>query len=395
MNFAIYFKNRSLKKTPKVGIHFEQKTTPDLIWCVALVILDITKDDHEKSFSDKDEVRKSVIFNDLMQDYFSKPTQSEAPKEYDKVSRYQLGLLEYTGLIKSVSERPKMFRITDRSALEFIAINDLNAAKFLSEYTDKFVKDNGLWSSFEKYLNAPNQQNYINAKETYWRWAKINTAVKTDNPQHSYRVYNKIFNVLCHKYRIPGQYHSNVADGVCPYSYLIYNRDNFRDKDKPTGMTRQTYIDTMLSDIDKDGVVATLLKKAKDSISRKYGDSELKEPEFGYLPENGVHVHHMLPISFNPEYSLVRENLIALTPGQHLSYAHVKGNTKIVAPQYQAICLKRKLEHIIESLNAGEDFYDYATFVDVVNTCYEWQKPQDISQGDLISLLEQKITENA
>jgi len=53
-------------------LHFEQKTTPDLIWCVSYTILNLIKDDKEKVFSDKEDVRKSVVFNSLMQDYFSK-----------------------------------------------------------------------------------------------------------------------------------------------------------------------------------------------------------------------------------------------------------------------------------------------------------------------------------
>jgi hypothetical protein len=392
MDFAIFFKNKSLKKIPKVGIHFEQKTTPDLLWCVAQVILDITKNDHSYIFSDKEDVRKSPIFNNLMQDYFSKPPQSQAEDEYNKVSSYQLGLMVFAGLLEEVGERPKRFKILNREALEYIALNDLNASKFLTEYTEKFAKDNGLLLSFERYRSNPTQQNYVQCKEDYWRWARINTDVRTNNPQHSYRVYNKIFNVLCYKNRVQGQYHSNISDGPCPYSYLIYNRDNFRDKDKPTGMTRQAYIDTVFSDIDQEGVVATLLKKAKESIARKYGDSEIKDPELGYLPENGIHVHHIIPISYNAKFSLVRENLIALTPGQHLSYAHARGNTKIVTPKYQAICLNKKLEHITSSLSAGEDFYNYSNFIDVVNACYSWDLDHETTSEELTTMLDEKIS---
>ncbi|MCX6751914.1 MAG: hypothetical protein NTZ87_00185 [Candidatus Nomurabacteria bacterium] len=43
MDFQEYFQNKNLKKTPSQGLHYEQKTTPDLLWCVSLVILDITK----------------------------------------------------------------------------------------------------------------------------------------------------------------------------------------------------------------------------------------------------------------------------------------------------------------------------------------------------------------
>ena len=68
MDFNQYFRTKSLVKTPRVGVHYEQKTTPDLLWCVAHVILDLTKEDANRVFSD-DDVRESSVFNSLMQDY--------------------------------------------------------------------------------------------------------------------------------------------------------------------------------------------------------------------------------------------------------------------------------------------------------------------------------------
>lgn len=393
MDFKTYIDSVDLMKNSRTGIHYEQKTTPDLIWCVALVLVDITKHDNSLVFNDRDDVRASKLFNELMQDYFTKAPQSEAEDEYNKVSSYQLGLFEYAGIIERVGERPVRYQIKRRDILEALAVNDLSASKFLTEYTEKFIRDNGLWAYFEKYLGNPTQQRYIEFKERYWEWAKHNTGVRTNNPQHSYRVFNKIFNVLCYKYRVPGQYGSNVKDGVCPYNYLIYNRKNFRDKDMPTGMTRREYTDTVLSEIDNEGVVQTLLKKAKEAVARKYGDSEVQEPEYGYLPEKGVHVHHILPAHAYQEFSLVRENLIALTPGQHLSDAHPKGNTRLVSRHYQAICLLQKYRNIKKSLDANEDFYEPSRFVEVVNTCYELSLNPDNDFGSLESILESKVLE--
>ena len=392
MDFKLYVDSLNLRKNARSGIHFEQKTTPDLIWCVALVLLDITKDNNNLIFSDRDNVRTSKVFNELMQDYFTKPPQAEAEDEYNKVSSYQLGLFEYAGIITRVGDRPYRYQINRRDVLEELAVNDLAASKFLTEYTEKFIKDNGLWSDFENYLHSHTQQNYMEFKEAYWNWAIDNTGVRTDNPQHSYRVFNKIFNILCYKYRIPGQYGSNVLSGVCPYNFLIYNRKNFRDKDMPTGMTRREYADTVLSLIDTEGVVGTLLKKAKDAVAIKYGDSEIKEPVYGYLPEKGVHVHHILPAHAFQEFSLVRENLIALTPGQHLSDAHIRGNTHLIDKGYQAICLLYKLKDIQESIENGEEFYEQSRFVEVVNACYGLNLDKDISLSNLELVINEKIS---
>lgn len=393
MDFKTYIDSVDLRKNGRLGIHYEQKTTPDLIWCVALVLVDITKLNHDLVFNDRDDVRSSKLFNELMQDYFTKAPQSEAEDEYNKVSSYQLGLFEYASIIERVDERPIRYKIKRRDVLEALAVNDLTASKFLTEYTEKFIRDNGLWIGFESYRNNPTQQRYIEFKESYWVWARRNTGVRTNNPQHSYRVFNKIFNVLCYKYRIPGQSSSNVIDGVCPYNFLIYNRKNFRDKDMPSGMTRREYEETVLSQIDSEGVVHTLLKKAKEAVARKYGDSEVQEPEYGYLPEKGIHVHHILPAHAYQEFSLVRENLIALTPGQHLSDAHPKGNTRLINRHYQAVCLLQKFKNISQSIEDGEEFYEPYRFVEVVNTCYELDLDPENDFGKTEETLKNKILE--
>ena len=393
MNFQKYFQDKNLKKTPKVGIHFEQKTTPDLLWCVALVILDFIKRDKNIIFSDKENIRKSSVFNALMQDYFSKPPQEKAENEYNKVSSYQLGLLTYAGVLEQVSNRPKKYKVRDLDVLEFIAVNDLNASKFLAEYTSKFLQDNNLLEVFDKYKQTPNQDNHLRAKEAYWKWAKKNTAIKGTDRKHTYRVFNKIFNMFCYKNRIPGEDASNITSGPCPYSFLIYNRENFRDKDMPLGMTRHQYQLEVLSEINEGGVVAALLQKAKDSIRQKYQDSEITDPKFGYITNSGVHVHHILPQHSYPEYSLTKENLIALTPGQHLSSAHVQANTKNISPLFQAICLNQKLEHIKESITAGEEFYNINNFISVLNTCYGWKLKLDTSIDVLSKQIKEKIKE--
>lgn len=395
MNFYEYFQNKNLKKTSKVGLHYEQKTTPDLLWCVAQAVLDITKDNRDKIFSDKKDVQKSTVFITLVQEYFSKPPpdSKRAKKEYDKLSKYQLGLFTYAGILKQESTRPSTYRIDNLEALEDIATNDLNAARFLGEYTIKFLRDNGLWDIFNAYKQDPNQTNHLKAKEAYWDWAVANTAIKGTNRDHTYRVFNKIFNVFCHKEKIPGEDASNITQGPCPYSFLIYNRDNFRDKDKPQGMTRREYREIALAEVDTEGVVETLLRKAKDAVKNKYdNDSEIKDVKWGYATERVVEVHHILPRHSYQQFSLSKENLILLTPDQHRSHAH-NGSYKTVNPLFQAICLKTKLENISISIENGEDFYVLEEFISIVNTCFGWDLDTNTDVEVLRKEIEEKIQE--
>ena len=138
MDFYQYFQNKDLTKIPNKGLHYEQKTTPDLLWCISSVILDITKDNRNLIFSDN-EIRGSSLFNNLMQDYFSKAPQNTADNEYNKVSSYQLGLLAYSGILEQVNDRPKQFKMVNLQALEYMSLSDFNASKFLIEYTEKFL----------------------------------------------------------------------------------------------------------------------------------------------------------------------------------------------------------------------------------------------------------------
>jgi hypothetical protein len=385
MDFKEYFKTKNLVKTPRVRIHYEQKITPDLIWCVSYVILDLIKGNSKKAFTDEG-IRDSSLFNSLMQDYFSKAPQKDAENEYNKVSSYQLGLLTFARVLEQVSERPKKYKVNNINILKYIAVNDLNASQFLCEYTEKFIKDNGLLTVFNNYRHTPNQDNYLKIKEAYWRWSKINTAIRGRDRKHTYRVLNKMFNVFCYKNRLPGEDRSNIISGPCPYSFLIYNRANFRDKDMPSGMTRQQYQTQVLLDINTGGVVETLLQKARDAVKARHGDdSEIKDPMLGYMSKGGVHVHHILPKHSYPQFSLSKENLISLNPGQHFSLAHIESNTRSINPQFQIICLRTKFKEIKEST---DDFYDLREFIKMLNACFSWSLEDDSTFDEVESVLE-------
>lgn len=395
LDFREYFQNMNLAKPPRLGLHYEQKTTPDLLWCVAQAILDITKDDRNRIFSDATDVRNSQLFKTLIQDYFSKPPPDtpKAQKEYDKLSRYQLGLLVFTGILEKVGARPSSYRVTNYSALEEIATNDFSAARFLGEYTEKFLADNGLRDVFNSYKLTPNQANHELAKEAYWEWAREHTAVRGTDRKHTYRVFNKIFNIFCYKNRIPGESGSNITTGPCPYSFLIYNRENFRDKDKPQGMTRAEYLESVLEDAETGGFVEALLKKAKDSVRNYHGnDSEVRDVNLGYAPDRVLEVHHILPRHSYQQFSLTKENLIVLTPDQHRSFAH-NGKYRTINQRFQVLCLLVKLENISESLRTRDSFYDLKEFISILNTCYGWQLSIDSTTGLLRAHLDEKLRE--
>lgn len=381
MDFAQYFKHKNLLKTPRVGVHFEQKITPDLFWCVAFVILDITKGDRELTFTDQD-IRASSTYVTLMRDYFSKAPQENAEGEFNKVSSYQLKVMVYAGLLNKHEGQPGSYSINQLEILQQISQNDFSASSFLTAYVDKLIVDNNLSDYFETYRNNPTQDNYVYIKEAYLDWARINTNVQGTNKDHTYRVINKIFNLYCYAHGIPGENGSRVKTSPCPYSYLIYKRTNFRDIDLPRGMTRADYtqfISEQLATVDQEGVLDSFMKKAKDDVKKKYGmDSEIKDVAWGYAPDRVVEAHHILPRRSYPQFAASKENLISLTPDQHRSLAHLGNFQGPLEPIFQTVCLQVKLGHIIESIDSEEDFYSYRNFVSMVNSIFGWELSEDM-----------------
>ena len=368
-----YFRRLNLIKIPgRTGIHFEQKITPDLLWCVAQAILSITKSNGSVVFSDK-EIRTSQIFDSLMRDYFSKPGQAkDTENEYNKVSSYQLGLLTYSCVLKQVEQRPKQYQIKEMRILKFIANNELNSVKFLGLYVNKFLKDNKLLKVFKNYKKQSTQSNYVKAKAEYLKWARANTKVKGLDPKHSYRVFNKIFNVFAYSHRLPGESKARVMRGICPYFFLIYNQPNFRDIKKPSGMSRRAFFKLFIEETNKRVQIQIKVRQAKQEVKERHQNSEVRESKWGYKKDIGIAAHRILMESEYPEFAFFRENVIVLTPGQHFSFAHPKGNTQVVDEKFQLTCLLAKLKSIEDSINKKDSFYKLKNLILVLNKRFNW-----------------------
>ena len=67
------------------------------------------------------------------------------------------------------------------------------------------------------------------------------------------------------------------------------------------------------------------------------------------------------------------ENIIALTPTQHLNYAHPDGRTQEIDEQYQHLLLLSKADRIQENLanTAVEQIYEFSRFLFVLNVGFD------------------------
>lgn len=395
MDLNGYFSNIFLEKNnTKKGIHFEQKITPDLLWCVAASVLSVIGQDSEQVFSDND-IRSSNYFNSIMGDYFTKPKQGDnTENEYNKVSSYQLGLLVYADVLEQVADRPKKYKVKNLGMLQFVATNDHSALLFLEAYVEKLLEDNGLKTSFEIYKQRPTQENYVLLKDKYWDWARIHTGVRTAHPTHSWRVFNKIFNLYAHKNGLPGQKSARVRDGVCPFQYLIYNKTNFRDVEMPTGVARRDFRNSLEVDQNDPSVITALVNRSKNDIKTRHPQSEVSGHD-SYEENVGIHVHHIFPESQYPRFSFLKENLIALTPGQHYQHAHEKGNTQRVGKRFQLICLQHKLKNIQASIVAGDGFYSLNIFISILKSVFGNEVNTEFSLSQVEDFLQNKLSNTA
>jgi hypothetical protein len=86
-----------------------------------------------------------------------------------------------------------------------------------------------------------------------------------------------------------------------------------------------------------------------------------------HIKDIATHIHHIFPENEYKEISNYVENLIALTPTQHLNYAHPNGNTQLINKAFQQICLLAKSSSIEENLkHAKEKIYTFDNFIYVL-----------------------------
>ena len=89
------------------------------------------------------------------------------------------------------------------------------------------------------------------------------------------------------------------------------------------------------------------------------------------------------------------ENLIALTPTQHYTYAHPNNNTQYIDRVYQYVCLVSKTGTIRDNLLQKNkepiiyDFYLYQTVLNIGLGTEEFYEVQEMDFGDVLNRLEQ------
>lgn len=351
----------------KFSRFMDQKVAPDVLCFVADSIINLSATKPEFTYKD---IWNSNYFEKNVRAIYGKPSpkNKKAHSEYDKFIVQPLRMLFYAKILScQKTGRNSVYKIKEKDLLEFISIKERNAYLFLFHYITQILFDSGLISHFERFKtkslnNTVTEEDFRSLKDKFIRFMKGNTPINTD--VEISRIFPKILNVFSVENHIRGTEKGHLSKYTFNFSDLMYNRENWRDIGKAKGLARTEAEERKNILCQKNIYHNYLIQKAKDKIKRKYVSSEVHD---SLAKGPAVHVHHIFPISTDPQLVTFLENLIKLTASQHLQEAHPNGNTRIVNKDYQCVCLLSKSESIEDSLNNGDLFYTKPNFIYVLN----------------------------
>jgi len=372
----------------------DQKCTPDVISTIADCIIEFNKAQNTNEYFSSLDIWHNQYTIQNVEAIFRKPNANlnSARNEYDKFFQQPMEMFAYAGILekKKIGSR-NFYKVINNDLLEYISIREMNALKFIELYNIKVLKDSGIYSFFENYLNNPTKDNYIIMKEYFSQFTikhtKINKSLECN------RIFTKILNPLAFMRGTYGTEKGKMSKDIISKSDLMYNRNNFRDiyLEKPRIVTRKEFLNS-LSEKDKPSI--NLIKyqsvKAK-KILRAYNDTYndgKSEVNDEFAVGRATNMHHIFPESEFAEISGYLENLIALTPTQHFQNAHPNNNTKYIDKAYQQICLLSKASNIEKNiLYDKEKLYTFDNFIFVLVVGFDNSNYNEIEENDFLEVI--------
>jgi hypothetical protein len=350
----------------------DQKCAADVVTIVADCIIQYA-DAHSADFFTADDIWHNDYTVANVADIFKKPSPNEAKAiaEYNKFFMQPMEMLVYAGILsRTKKENRNIYTITDHSLLEYLSIRERNALTFLQLYIAKVLTDSGLMPLFENFFAKQTKNAYDDVKDGFTgftiRYTKINGETECR------RIFIKVLNPLAYQRNKYGTEKGRLSTGKITYDMLMYNRDNFRDiyTEKPKELTRRQYIE-QVGIRPSSGLNAYMSQKAKRLVRAfndgfRNGRSEVYDTR--HNADLAIHIHHIFPEAEFSDICAFYENLIALTPTQHYSYAHPQGNTSRIDVSYQHTCLIAKADVIRETLEdlTREQIYEFGRFMHIL-----------------------------
>ncbi len=370
----------------------DQKCTMDVLSVVSDCIIEYVKDDIKKEFTTKD-----IWYNDYTVDnvqmIFKKPNPAKKAKnEYDKWFGQPMKLLGYAQILIETKKRGKnCYIVNNEKILKYISQRDSNALNFLRLYIEKVLSDSEMKVYFDNFLEKQNKETFKKLKEEFAQFTIHNTNI--NGSVECGRIFTKVLNPLAFYNNKKGAKNGHMSKAKITIDMLQYNRYNWRDinKDKPKDVTRKEF---EYRDDQQNSLIEYKIQKAKRILKEfniKYRDGYSEMPEDGVYLKEGTMVHHIFPKADFPILADYLENLIVLTPTQHLAKAHPNGSTSYVDKNYQYALLVCKIENIKNNLlnPDQESIYDFDCMLSVLNTGLNTDNFSDIDRMDFKAVLDQ------
>lgn len=373
----------------------DQKCTPDVLCIIADCILEFVNSNPDKEYFSSLDIWHNEYTVKNVESIFKKPNPDEqkARNEYDKFFQQPMELFAAAGILnkKKVGNR-NYYKLWNKMLLEYISIREMNALKFLELYNTKVLKDSGIYKYFEEFFNNPTNDTYEKMKREFGTFTVFNTPI--NGKTECNRIFTKVLNPLSFMKSTYGTEKGRMSKDKITKDMLMYNRNNFRDIyiNKPKEMTRGEYYYSLREKPNTNLIkyqsakAKKLLKAFNDAFNN--GLSEIKDE---LAIGKAVHMHHIFPENEFQEISCYVENLIALTPGQHLQEAHPDGNTRIIDKGFQQICLLTKADNIEENIKHGKEvIYSFDNFTYVLSVGFDnntYEEVEDMDFNELVRLI--------
>lgn len=376
------------------GRWIDQKCTMDVVCLVADCILAFTEEEPDRWFTVKD-----IWLNDYTVEYvqqiFRKPNPLEkATNEYDKYFGQPIKLLDAAGVIRGTRKgRGYVYQIENYEMLEYIGLRDQNSYDFLCAYIEKVLKDSGIWPLFDDFFQKQNKDSFRRLKEGYTQFIVDYTPI--NKPLECARIFTKVLNPLAYQYGKRGTEKGHISKDVITKDMLLYNQRNFRDlySQKPKDATRGEYEQTKLRQPGENAGVY-YINRAKRKLRQyndRYHDKKSEVFQQRHMEDEATQMHHIFPANEFPSIGDYLENLIALTPTQHFSYAHPNNNTQYIDKEFQYQCLVAKLGSIKRNLSGAGNglepvMYEFEAFREVLNVGLGTEEFSSVKEGDFDGL---------
>lgn len=371
----------------------DQKCTMDVLSLIADCVLNFISLDPNKEFTVSD-IWHSVYTVENVQQIFAKPNPNEkAENEYDKYFGQPMKLLGYSKILNcDVRSGRNYYTVNNYDLLEFISMRERNAFIFLCCYIEKVLTDSGIFSLFEEFYNNPTNDTFFDVKKGFSSFTIRNTPINGEVECN--RIFIKVLNPLACKRRTNGTVKGRLSKDIITLDMIAYNQRNWRDlySEKPKDMTRVEYEKTLPAQ-EEDKMTTYKINKAKQflrTFNDRYRNGRTELPEKNHMQDLASQMHHIFPVSYYPEIADYIENLIALTPTQHFTYAHPNNNTQYVDRMYQYFCLIAKTGNIKDNLSNQEQptIYSFDDFVFVLNTGLETEEFSTVPSMDFDKIIQ-------